>query len=103
MAEYVALEKSIYETIRSKPFTSMPNKPTWAQKNYCGRDGTNWVGNECAIHMGQGLWTPCQKYTVQLSTYLSNTGHNYVAPTQPPNMDPDMLIPGKTQIQIKIM
>ena len=32
MAEYVALEKSIYETIRSKPFTSIPTKPTWAQK-----------------------------------------------------------------------
>ena len=31
------------------------------------------------------------------------TGHNYVAPTQPPDMDPDMLIPSKTQIQIKIM
>ena len=35
--------------------------------------------------------------------YLLNTGHNYVASTQPPDMDPDMLVPGKTQIQIKIM
>ena len=35
--------------------------------------------------------------------YLLNTGHNYVAPTQPPDMDPDMLILGKTQIQIKMM
>ena len=35
--------------------------------------------------------------------YLLDTGHNYVAPTQSPDMDPDMLIPGKTQIQIKIM
>ena len=35
--------------------------------------------------------------------YLLNTGHNYVAPTKPPDMDPDMLVPGKTQIQIKIM
>ena len=30
--------------------------------------------------------------------YLSNTGHNYDAPSQPPYMDPDMQIPGKTQI-----
>ena len=35
--------------------------------------------------------------------YLSNTGHNYGVPTQPPDIDPDMLLPGKTQIQIKIM
>ena len=35
--------------------------------------------------------------------YLSNRGHNFVAPSQPPHMDPVMLIPGKTQIQIKIM
>ena len=35
--------------------------------------------------------------------YLSNTEHNYVTPTQPPDIDPDMLLPEKTQIQIKIM
>ena len=32
MAEYVALEKSIYKTICRKPFTSIPTKPTWSQK-----------------------------------------------------------------------
>ena len=32
MAEYVALEKEIYDSIRGRPFTSIPTKPTWAQK-----------------------------------------------------------------------
>ena len=32
MVEYVALEKSIYETIHSKLFTIPPTKPIWAQK-----------------------------------------------------------------------
>ena len=32
MTEYVALAKSIHITIHSKPFTSIPTKPTWAQK-----------------------------------------------------------------------
>ena len=32
MVEYVALEKSIHKTICSKPFTSIPTKPIWAQK-----------------------------------------------------------------------
>ena len=35
--------------------------------------------------------------------YLSNTGHNYVTPSQPPYMNSDMLIPGKTQMKIKII
>ena len=32
MVKCVALEKSIYKTIHSKSFTSIPTKPTWAQK-----------------------------------------------------------------------
>ena len=32
MAEYVVLENSIYETVWGKPFTSIPTKPMWAQK-----------------------------------------------------------------------
>ena len=32
MAEYVKLEKEVYDTIRAKPFTKIPSKPTWAQK-----------------------------------------------------------------------
>ena len=32
MAEYVALEKEVYDTIRAKLFTKLPSKPTWALK-----------------------------------------------------------------------
>ena len=32
MAEYVKLEKEVYDTIRAKPFTKILSKPTWAQK-----------------------------------------------------------------------
>ena len=102
MAEYVALEKSIYKTIRSKPFTSIPTKPTWAQKELLVEEAEH-LGLEMNV-----LYTWAKDYGLLAeihgaAKYLSNTGHNYVTPSQPPDMDPDMLIPGKTQIQIKIM
>ena len=32
MAEYVNLEKEVYDTIQAKPFMKIPSKPSWAQK-----------------------------------------------------------------------
>ena len=32
MAEYVNLETEVYDTIQAKPFTKIPTKPSWAQK-----------------------------------------------------------------------
>ena len=31
MAEYIAFEKEMYDTIRANLFTKIPSKPTWAQ------------------------------------------------------------------------
>ena len=102
MVKYVALEKSTYKTIRSKPFTSIPTKPTWAQKKLLVEEAIQ-IGLEMNV-----AYTWASKYVllakiIGAAKYLLNTGHIYVAPTQPPDMDPDMLIPGKTQLQIKIM
>ena len=102
MVEYVALEKSIYETICSKPFTNIPTKPTWAQKELRVEEA-----EQIRLEMNVSyMWAKDYGLLSKIhgaAKYLLNTGHNYVAPTQPPDMDPDMLIPGKTQIQIKIM
>ena len=98
----MALEKSIYETIRIKPFTSIPTKLTWAQKELLVEEAEQ-IGLEMNVSY---TWAKDYGLLAKIhgaAKYLLNTGHNYVAPTQPPDMDPDMLIPGKTQIQIKIM
>ena len=102
MAECATLETSVYDTIRSKPFTSISTKSTWAQKESLVEE-VEQIGLDmnvsCTWAKDFGLLAKVQG----AAKYLLNTGHNYVAPTQPPDMDPDMLIPGKTQIQIKIM
>ena len=101
MAEYVALKTRIYETIRSKLFISIPTKPTWSQKELLVEEAEQ-IGLDMSVSYP---WAKDFGLLAKISVtakYLY-TGHNYVAPTQPPDMDPDMLIPSKTQIQIKIM
>ena len=102
MAEYMAFKKSIYKTTHIKPFTSIPVKPTREQKNIlveeAGQLGLEinvsytWAGDYGLLPKIHGA-----------AKYLSNTGHNYSIPTQPPDINPDVLLPDKTQIQIKKM
>ena len=80
MVEYVALKKSIYKTIRIKPFTSIPTKPTWAQKELLAEE-VEHIGLEMNVS-----YTLAKDYGLLAkihgaAKYLLNTGHNYVAPT----------------------
>ena len=98
----MALKKSIYKTICRKPFTSIPTKPTWSQKELFVEEAEH-IRLEMSVSY---TWVKDYGLLAEIhgaAKYLSNRGHNFVAPSQPPHMDPVMLIPGKTQIQIKIM
>ena len=77
----MALEKSIYETFRSKPFTSIPTKPMWAHKELLAEEAEQirlemnvsytWAGDYGLLANIYGA-----------AKYLSNTGYSYVTPSQ---------------------
>ena len=78
--EYVALEKSIYETIRSKPFKSIPTKPILTQKELLVEEAEQ-IGLEINVSY---TWAGDYGLLAKIhgaAKYLLNTGHNYVAPT----------------------
>ena len=101
MAEYVALEKSTHKIVWSKPFTSIPTKPTWDQQELLNEEAEQ-VALERSLSYtwaeAYGLPSEIQSTT----KYLSNTGNNYVIPTIPPDLDPNILLPDTTQIQVKV-
>ena len=43
MAEYTALETSIYEQVTATPFTQIPGKPSWHQKELLIEEAEDYV------------------------------------------------------------
>jgi hypothetical protein len=102
MAEYVALEKEIYDSIRGRPFTSIPTKPTWAQKELLNEEA-----EQIALDINVSYpWSDDYGLLAEIQgedKYLANTGFEYVSPTRPPDLDPRILLPNQLQTQIKIL
>ena len=97
MAKYVTLEKEVYDTIRAKPFTKISSKPTWALKELMLEESQEialdcnvsytWVGDYGLLAEIEGT-----------AQYLMTTGKNYVTPTQPADIDPEILVNRTTQV-----
>ena len=51
MAEYVNLEKEVYDTIRAKPFTKILSKPSWAQKEVMIEEASH-IAPDCNVSYG---------------------------------------------------
>jgi hypothetical protein len=102
MAEYVALEKEIYDSIRGRPFTSIHTKPTWAQKELLNEEA-----EQIALDINVSYpWSDDYGLLAEIQgedKYRNNTGFEYVSPTRPPDLDPRILLPNQNQTQIKIL
>jgi len=102
MAEYVKLEKEVYDTIRAKPFTKIPSKPTWAQKELMLEESKE-IALDCNVSY---TWAGDYGLLAEIegtAQYLATTGNNYVTPTQPADIDPEILINGTTQVRVKVL
>jgi hypothetical protein len=102
MAEYVALEKEIYDSVRGRPFTSIHTKPTWAQKELLNEEA-----EQIALDINVSYpWSDDYGLLAEIQgedKYQNNTGFEYVSPTRPPDLDPRILLPNQNQTQIKIL
>ena len=102
MAEYVALEKEGYDTIHAKPFTKIPPKPTWAQKELLLEESSQ-IALNCNVSY---TWAVDYELLAEIegtTQYLTTRGKNYVTPTQPDDIDPEILVNGTTQVRVKVL
>ena len=102
MAKYVALEKEVYDTIRAKPFTKIPSKPTWAQKEVMLEEASQ-IALECNVPHG---WAGNYGLLAEIegaAQYLTTTGETYVIPTKPNDIVPEILVNGTTQVRVKVL
>ena len=102
MAEYVALDKEVYDTIRAKPFTKIPSKPTWAQKELMLEEASQ-IALDCNVSYDwagdYGLLAEIEGAT----QYLTTTEEIYIIPTKPDNINPEILVNGTTQVRVKVL
>ena len=102
MAEYVTLEKEVYDTIRDKQITKIPSKPTWAQKELMLEEASqialvcnvsyDWAGNYGLLAKIKGT-----------TQYITTPGEIYVLSSKSDNTDPKILVNGTTQIRVKVL
>ena len=82
MAEYAALETSIYEQVTATPFTRIPGKPSRRQKELLIEEAEDcamkfhvsypWANDHGLLAIIQGT-----------ANYLATTGKNYEQPVRP--------------------
>ena len=103
MAEYAALETSTYEQVTAAPFTRIPGKPSWQQKETLveeAEDLTMLFRVSYPWANGHGLLAVIQG----AKNYLATSGKNYVQPDRPENQHPDIFVTiprAPTQQQVK--
>ena len=102
MAEYVNLEKEVYDTIHAKPFTKILSKPSWAQKEVMTEEALQ-IALDCNVSYGwagdYGLLAEIERAT----QYLDTTGETYVIPTKLNDIDPDVLVNRTTQVRVTVL
>ena len=91
MTEYSSLETSVYEQVTAAPFTWIPGKPSWQQKETLVKEAEDIA---MAHHIsypwsdGNGLLAVIQG----AEKYLVTSGQNYVQPEQPQHQHPEIFI-----------
>ena len=102
MAEYVALEKEVYDTIRAKTFKNIPSKPTWAQKEIMLEEASQ-IALDCNVSY---VWAGDYGLLAEIegaTQYLATAGETYVIPTKPDDIDPDVLVNGTAHTIVKVL
>ena len=82
MAEYAALETSDYQQVMATPFTQLPGKPAWQQKETLVEEAEDcviqfhvsypWADRHGLLAVIQGA-----------AKYLATTGEAYILPERP--------------------
>ena len=102
MAEYVNLEKEVYDTIRAKPFMKNPSKLTWAQKEVLIEE-TSEIALNCNMSYD---WDGDYELLAKIegaTQYLGTVGENYVISSKPNDINSDVLVNRTTQLRVKVL
>ena len=102
MAKYVTHEKEVYDTVRAKPFTKIPSKPTWAHKEILLEEASHITLDYIVSYD----WAYVYGLPAEIegaTQYLTTTGNTCAIATKPDDIDPDIIVNRTTHARVKVL
>ena len=91
MTEYSTLKTSVYEQVTAAPFTQIPGKPSWQQKETL----VTKAGDLAMTHHVSYPWSDGNGLLAVIQgaeKYLEETGLDYVQPVRPQHQHPEIFV-----------